>query len=632
MKKKLLALILLGSMLLSCLSACNKTVGESSTTEPWTEITQAALTSAPTLEATQGTTEPATEPATTEPATTAPADPTPEDPTPSNASIYSGTPDTSWYNANSPKTEYTLTSADQLVGLMEIRIASTGSITFEGVTIKLDCDMVFNEGSAEEIYLRDPEYVNQWPQIHSNYAFKGTLDGQGHTISGIYMKLTTSAFKGIFGGVGGNAVLKNLVFENTCFVGPDIAKEALGTLIAKIHDGGNVTISNVTVDSLLREANAKLTRIGGFVGRVETGGKVSIKDSEFKGTIDFPTWGDEIGGFVGGAMKNTTVELTNCTFTGSITGAKTCDPFIGYVHSDATYTKSGCTSTGKITKTGANVDRVEQNDINPTSLDTICAALSYAIGIDPPQYAAPANQLLVNYIDQTLNGEKVDRIFMYNPDAIGEWVYKQYASLMKDAKNNSDLEVPLCGVMPSVTPVSFGTLYTGAQPAVHGITYYHKPVIKIDTFFDALLRAGKKVAIIATPSSSIANIFLERDLDYCICSSVAECNEKAIELILKDEHDVIICYNGNYDSAMHANGTESYQALAELRANAQMFAALSNLIEQTWTEHNTLVGFAMDHGCHDTTSGTGTHGSDLPSDLNITHLYKIYKASQNGQS
>ena len=623
MKKKLLALILLCSLLLSCLSACNETVGESSTTESWTEITQAALTSAPTLEATQGT---------TEPATTAPADPAPEAPTPSNASVYSGTPDTSWYEAGNPKKEYTLTSADQLVGLMELRISSSGAITFDGVTIKLDRDMVFNEGTAEEIYLRDPEYVNQWPQIHSNYAFKGTLDGQGHTISGIYMKLTTSAFKGIFGGVGGNAVLKNLVFENTCFVGPDIAKEAMGTLIAKIHDGGNVTISNVTVDSLMREANAKLIRIGGFVGRVETGGKVSIKDSEFKGNIDFPTWGDEIGGFVGGAMKNTTVELTNCTFTGSITGAKTCDPFIGYTHSDATVTKSGCTSTGKITKTGANVDRVEQNDINPTSLDTICAALSYAIGIDPPEHAAPANQTLVNYIDQMMNGEKVDRIFMYNPDAIGEWVYKQYASLMKDAKNNSDLEVPLCGVMPSVTPVSFGTLYTGAQPAVHGITYYHKPVIKIDTFFDALLRAGKKVAIIATPSSSIANIFLERDLDYCICNSVAECNEKAIELILKDEHDVIICYNGNYDSAMHSYGTESYQALAELRANAQMFAALSNLIEQTWTEHNTLVGFAMDHGCHDTTSGTGTHGSDLPSDLNITHLYKIYKASQEGQS
>ena len=610
MKKKLLALLLLCSLILSCLAACVQESGEGDvTTEEPAETTQAPAQT--TAEPEKGTKEPEKE------------SKEPEAPKPS---VYSGTPDTTWYNASAPKKEYVLTSADQLVGLMEIRIASEGKTTFEGITIKLDCDMVFNEGSVEEIYTRDPENLNHWPMIHSNYSFKGTLDGQGHTISGIYMKLTTSAFKGIFGGVGGNAVLKNLKVENTCFVGPDVTKEALGTLIAKIAADGNVTISDVTVDSLLREANAKLTRIGGFIGRIETGGKVTLNNCEYKGTVDFPSWGAQISGFIGGALKDTEAHLNNCTFTGSIKGAQTCDPFIGYAHAEATIQKKNCTNSGTISTTGANPDRVEQNEINPTSLDTICGALSYAIGIEPPQYAAAANPLLTSYVDQTLGGEKVDRIFMYNPDAIGEWVYKQYASLVKDAKNKSDLEVPLCTVMPSVTPVSFGTMYTGAQPAVHGITEYKKPVIKIDTFFDALIRAGKKVALIATPSSSMANIYLEREMDYFICASVAECNDKAIELILKDEHDVIVFYSGNYDSAMHANGPESYQALAELRANAQMFATLSALIEEHWAEHNTLVGFAMDHGCHESTPGTGTHGSNLPVDMNIVHLYKIYRA------
>ena len=45
--------------------------------------------------------------------------------------------------------------------------------------------------------------------------------------------------------------------------------------------------------------------------------------------------------------------------------------------------------------------------------------------------------------------------------------------------------------MLPVTPVCFGTMYTGAQPAVHGIQKYEKPVIQIDTIFDALIRAGK---------------------------------------------------------------------------------------------------------------------------------------------
>ena len=52
----------------------------------------------------------------------------------------------------------------------------------------------------------------------------------------------------------------------------------------------------------------------------------------------------------------------------------------------------------------------------------------------------------------------------------------------------TDLEVRYETVMPSVTPVCFGTMYTGAQPEVHGIRRYEKPVIKIDTIFDVLIR------------------------------------------------------------------------------------------------------------------------------------------------
>ena len=55
---------------------------------------------------------------------------------------------------------------------------------------------------------------------------------------------------------------------------------------------------------------------------------------------------------------------------------------------------------------------------NTISLDTVCAALAYAAGVEKPHCAADANPTLVNYIDSSLGGEKTDRIFMYNPDAI----------------------------------------------------------------------------------------------------------------------------------------------------------------------------------------------------------------------
>jgi hypothetical protein len=147
------------------------------------------------------------------------------------------------------------------------------------------------------------------------------------------------------------------------------------------------------------------------------------------------------------------------------------------------------------------------------SLDTLCAALAYAMKIEAPACSAEANPDLVEYIDRCFGAAGADRIFMYNPDAIAEWVDRKYAQLLKDVTMRTDLELNFETVMPSVTPVCFGTMYTGAQPAVHGIRKYEKPVIGIDTLFDAMIRAGKKCAIVAEKNCSMAEIFLEREIN-----------------------------------------------------------------------------------------------------------------------
>ena len=264
---------------------------------------------------------------------------------------------------------------------------------------------------------------------------------------------------------------------------------------------------------------------------------------------------------------------------------------------------------------------------NPNSLDTICAALAYALGIEAPTEAAAANEDLVAYVDSVFGGEKADRVVMYNPDAIAQWIYEKYPQLVKGAKSRAEVEIPLCSVMPSVTPVCFGTMYTGAQPAVHGIRRYEKPVIKIDSLFDAALRAGKKCAIVSYGTSSLSNIFLERDMDYFLFpkGGVDAVNAKAAELIMKDEHDLIVIYNGNYDSVMHKKAPEGLEALCELRANDHAFCELCELIERHQSHRNVLVGFAMDHGCHEIDGENGSHGLDMEEDLNIVHLYKGYR-------
>lgn len=268
------------------------------------------------------------------------------------------------------------------------------------------------------------------------------------------------------------------------------------------------------------------------------------------------------------------------------------------------------------------------NELNENSLDTLCAALSYSMGIEAPKMAAEANPDLCEYVDKTLEGQKADRVFMYNPDAIGQWIYEKYKSLQVEMEKNFDLELPMQTVMPSVTPVCFGTMYTGAQPSVHGIQKYEKPVISIDTVFDALLRAGKKPCIIAYGNCSLSKIYLERDMDYFIYNNVSQVNAKAAEVILEDKYDFVVVYNGNYDSRMHKWGPESLEALGELRHNVMAFNMFSEMIKTHWKHHNTLVGFAMDHGCHEIDEGAGSHGLSMPEDLNIVHLYKAYKAEK----
>ncbi len=267
---------------------------------------------------------------------------------------------------------------------------------------------------------------------------------------------------------------------------------------------------------------------------------------------------------------------------------------------------------------------------NKESMTSVCGGFAYAMGVEPPKHAAPASDLVKRYVDEIFCGEKADRLIIFNPDALAQWIYEKYRHHTNMIRVHRDLEVPIATVMPSVTPVNFGTMYTGAEPSVHGIQQYEKKLITIDSLFDALARAGKKVALIAGRGWSMGTIFLERDIDYYLMSvgldngGAAKIHAKAAELILKDEYDVIVVYDGFYDSAMHRHGPESEEALAELRSNAYAFAQISELVAEHYEHHNTLVAFASDHGCHEIDGGLGSHGLDMPEDRNVMHLYKGY--------
>jgi predicted AlkP superfamily phosphohydrolase/phosphomutase len=69
--------------------------------------------------------------------------------------------------------------------------------------------------------------------------------------------------------------------------------------------------------------------------------------------------------------------------------------------------------------------------------------------------------------------------------------------LFREVVSFAPIEISLQSVTPPKTPVCFASLFTGAAPDQHGIRKYEKPVLKCDTLFDALIRAGKRGAIVA---------------------------------------------------------------------------------------------------------------------------------------
>lgn len=216
-----------------------------------------------------------------------------------------------------------------------------------------------------------------------------------------------------------------------------------------------------------------------------------------------------------------------------------------------------------------------------------------------------------------------DRIFIFNPDAIGSWIYEKYREKFMPLVQRADIAVDMLSVFPPLTPVCFASMYSGLAPSEHGIQRYVKPTLKADTIFDYLPLKKYRVAIVCTSGDSIAEIFKGREVDYFIYDSIKMCNDKAFELIERDEHDMIVLYNGNYDWAMHRFGPEGKRSMLELEKNIAVFCELHDFISEKWTEHNTTLMFAADHGCHRQLLPPGSHGKNIEKDMNIKHFYSF---------
>ncbi|MGI6199410.1 MAG: alkaline phosphatase family protein [Christensenellales bacterium] len=266
---------------------------------------------------------------------------------------------------------------------------------------------------------------------------------------------------------------------------------------------------------------------------------------------------------------------------------------------------------------------------NQLCLTGVAATAASLLGVPAPAQAAAPLEPVLALARRAWGEAPADRVLLYNPDAVALWLYQKYTTRFATMLPEVQLCLPMRSVMPSVTPVCFASMYSGLMPEDHGITTYEKPVLQCDTLFDALLRAGKRPAIVSTCKDSISNIFLDRKMDYFILDTPQACNQQAQRLIAADQHDLIVVYNADYDAAMHRNGPEAPVCLNTLSGNAAAFAALADAAACCWAAHRTVLGFLPDHGCHEIDGGLGSHGLDMPEDMQIVHFWGVQPPRPN---
>jgi len=253
---------------------------------------------------------------------------------------------------------------------------------------------------------------------------------------------------------------------------------------------------------------------------------------------------------------------------------------------------------------------------------TICRLMD----IDLPRLSTDEIIEIVQEAKNNIIGDHpVEKCFIYAPDAIGEALFQRQTKEFEAIIQLAPVQVVLRSVMPPKTPVCFASMFTGAQPDEHGIKMYEKPVLGCDTLFDALIRAGKEVAIVAVRDSSISLIFLNRHFDYFIEEYDQQVINRTHQILNDHDHDLILVYNQEYDDTMHRTTPRSEEALGAMRKHLETFVNLTESFLDRYKDHNCLTLFSPDHGCHiDPENGRGSHGLDMPEDMEVRSFWGIY--------
>ncbi len=249
------------------------------------------------------------------------------------------TPVTPKQGDGSAENPYRIGTAAELYGFA--KIVNDGNNTASGV---LTADITVNKNVLDANGRLNGSNFIPWTPIgyfkgnNDQVSFKGTFDGQGHTVSGLYFYDKSTSYVGLFGMASVNTVIKNVkladsYIEGKWYVGGICGYvgrsstiygcSASGKMKGEYHVGGicGGVMMNVTIFGCSNAAIINGTKsAGGICGNAEGGSTVYACYNT--GTVS----GDIM---VGGVVGETTATYYGCYNRGNVSGNQYVGSFVG---------------------------------------------------------------------------------------------------------------------------------------------------------------------------------------------------------------------------------------------------------------------------------------------------------------
>ena len=278
------------------------------------------------------------------------------------AAAVSYTADSSWYSASKSVLEINdipdfvafMNKLDELGSLDNgaklgaagnlAAISWTGKMPFEGQTIVLNTDINLNPGITFSSTGPNNTAAFKFSRTARQIGFGGIFDGQGHTISGLYIDAQKGGAGSIFGVAGAATKRTNVVVRNLQIKNSLIANTHMGaaTIFSSVAFNSTALIQNVYSEAFVRctatasstddklDATVSGVNMGGLCATV--GGTLTIDSSVYAGTFSTASGGGHkkyVGGLVGnitmkklsdGKTYNAKLNVENSAYYGSYSG------------------------------------------------------------------------------------------------------------------------------------------------------------------------------------------------------------------------------------------------------------------------------------------------------------------------